>query len=87
MYKCELLFVSLGAKIKHYRLINGVSGRDLGRMIGVSQQQISRYENGVSPLSFYVLSEILKSLNLEESDMNIFFDDIKEYFLTSLNNK
>lgn len=71
---------SLLEKIKHYRLICGLSGNELGRMIGVSQQQISRYENGISPLSFYMLNKILKSFELDNTEINSFFDEFKVCF-------
>ncbi|MGX4743122.1 helix-turn-helix domain-containing protein [Providencia rettgeri] len=80
MIKSDLLIFFIGKKIKHYRLTRGLSGNELGRMIGVSQQQISRYENGVSTLSFYMLNKILKSFELDNSEINVFFDEVKVYF-------
>ncbi|RXN69655.1 XRE family transcriptional regulator [Providencia rettgeri] len=80
MKEGELLLFFIGKKIKHYRLTCGLSGYNLGRKIGVSQQQISRYENGVSSLSFHMLNKILLSLNLDDSEIDCFFDEFKNYF-------
>ncbi|MEQ4664223.1 helix-turn-helix transcriptional regulator [Providencia rettgeri] len=87
MIESDLLILFVGKKIKNYRLACGFSGNELGRMIGVSQQQISRYENGMNPLNFCMLNKILKSLNLDNDEINSFFDEFKVYFYNNSNKR
>lgn len=42
---------NIGRKIKRLRQEYKISGADLARVIGISQQQLSRYENGLSDIS------------------------------------
>ncbi|WP_272675743.1 helix-turn-helix domain-containing protein [Providencia sp. PROV146] len=42
---------NIGKKIKLLRSEYQLSGSDLARIIGISQQQLSRYENGLSDIS------------------------------------
>ncbi|QBY42197.1 helix-turn-helix transcriptional regulator [Arsenophonus nasoniae] len=37
----------LGRKIKKIRKYNGMTGKELSVNLGISQQQLSRYENGI----------------------------------------
>ncbi|EKT58848.1 fimbrial operon regulator [Providencia rettgeri Dmel1] len=41
-----------------------ITGKDLGAMLNVSQQQISRYENGVTNITVGMLNEILNILDV-----------------------
>ncbi|EJD6501375.1 helix-turn-helix transcriptional regulator [Providencia rettgeri] len=36
-----------------------ITGKDLGMMLNVSQQQISRYENGITKITVTLLNDIL----------------------------
>lgn len=52
----------IGANLKHEREIRGLTQTDLGRALGVSYQQIQKYENGKSRLStasLYLISNFL----------------------------
>ncbi|EKT60254.1 helix-turn-helix domain-containing protein [Providencia burhodogranariea] len=42
---------NIGEKIKLLRSEYKLSGSDLAKIIGISQQQLSRYENGLSDIS------------------------------------
>ncbi|MEX6120480.1 helix-turn-helix domain-containing protein, partial [Providencia hangzhouensis] len=42
---------NIGKKIKKLRLKYNLSGSNLAKVIGISQQQLSRYENGQSDIS------------------------------------
>ncbi|QXA58874.1 helix-turn-helix domain-containing protein [Providencia rettgeri] len=55
----ELIFI---------RRNKGLSGSELGKKIGVSQQQISRYERNVSRLDFGSLIYLLHHLDMPLSD-------------------
>ncbi|MTC10772.1 helix-turn-helix domain-containing protein, partial [Providencia stuartii] len=43
--------IIVGKKIKRYRKEMNLTAEELGRYIGVSQQQISRYESGVNHIN------------------------------------
>lgn len=45
-----------------------ISGTEMGRLIHVSQQQVSRYENGKTNLTIEVLSNYLTILNISWID-------------------
>ena len=70
IYERRGVFIFLLKVIKHYRLTCGLSGYNLRRKFGISQQQISRYENGVGSLSFHMLNKIL---HLDDSEIVYFF--------------
>lgn len=60
----ELLFI-MGTEIKRLRLKKNLTGNELGELIGLSQQQISRYERGTNSISMVKLIDILYVLDVE----------------------
>ncbi|HEM7168390.1 TPA: helix-turn-helix transcriptional regulator, partial [Providencia stuartii] len=50
--------IIVGKKIKRYRKEMNLTAEELGRYIGVSQQQISRYESGVNHINIDFLSQL-----------------------------
>jgi transcriptional regulator with XRE-family HTH domain len=65
----------LGLKIKQIRQQAGLSQERLAEMVGVTFQQIQKYENGQTTLNIIKLQQIAKALNLPVND---FFQDIPE---------
>lgn len=61
----QLLRKNIGLFIRELRVNNFLTGAQLGKLINVSQQQISRYENGVTSISIETLSNILQVLGSE----------------------
>lgn len=59
---------ALGVEISRLRRERSLTGKELGKLIGVSQQQISRYENGVCDMPFITLCKLLHSLNVSLDD-------------------
>lgn len=53
----------IGNELAHMRKNKGISGAELGKILGFSQQQISRYENGVTRLDFGTLLFFLFKLD------------------------
>ncbi len=54
--------VLIGGRIRNIRKSKGISGAQLGKMLQLSQQQISRYERGINQISvdcLYKISMIL----------------------------
>ncbi|EGT3611685.1 helix-turn-helix transcriptional regulator [Morganella morganii] len=49
MMKKDIAFVT-GRQLKILRKKHDISGMQLGKMLDISQQQVSRYENGMTPL-------------------------------------
>ncbi|MEI9600054.1 helix-turn-helix transcriptional regulator [Moellerella wisconsensis] len=50
---------AMGAEIARLRRNKALSGRELGSLVGLSQQQISRYENGVCEIPIVILCNLL----------------------------
>ena len=61
---------AVGAEIAELRRQKSWSGKQLGHFIGVSQQQISRYENGVCEITTNTLFSLLHHL---EISLSMFF--------------
>lgn len=57
-----------GEFIRMIRIQKGLSGTELGKLIGVSQQQISRYERGYNTLSLSDFAFILSVMNVSLLD-------------------
>lgn len=64
MYEKENFNKSVGSFLKNNRNLSGLSGQEVSKLMRLSQQQISRYENGQSSLTVYQLSMYLKVLDL-----------------------
>lgn len=67
------LSIQLGRKIKHLRLLRGLTQTQLGEKVGVSYTQIQRYENGSNQVLVSKLCEIAEALSI---DVLNFFTDI-----------
>lgn len=63
---------NIGKKIKKLRLKYNLSGSNLAKVIGISQQQLSRYENGQSDISTSKIMIISIYFNV---DISYFFDE------------
>lgn len=59
--------------LKSSRLEKSLTGSDLGKLLNLSQQQISRYENGLSAISINSLDIYLKALGKNWVD---YFDSV-----------
>lgn len=56
--------VIIGRRLKALRLKHALNGMQLGKILGISQQQVSRYENGVTTLSIDTIVIICLYFNL-----------------------
>jgi transcriptional regulator with XRE-family HTH domain len=61
--------VELGLKIKQLRQQAGLSQEALAEMVGVTFQQVQKYENGHTTLNVLKLQHIAKALNVSVSDI------------------
>lgn len=67
--KPDPLDVALGGRIRAKRLADGMSQTDLARAIGVTFQQIQKYENGHNRLSFGRTVRIAAALKTTVADL------------------
>ncbi|WP_375657076.1 helix-turn-helix domain-containing protein [Bartonella sp. CM120XJJH] len=65
--------ISIGKKIRHRRISMGLSQKELGNHLGVSFQQIQKYEKGSNRVSAGCLLEIAKKLDVP---VNFFYADL-----------
>lgn len=59
----------LGEQIKKYRKKAGLTQKQLGEKLGISQQQIAQYENGKRVPKIDALIKIANALNAKFSDL------------------
>ncbi|CAG9436574.1 helix-turn-helix domain-containing protein [Providencia alcalifaciens] len=72
----ESISCYVGGLIRQSRLENGLSGRELAKLINISQQQISRYERGKTALQLDILCRLFHALNMSEYEIQRFFNQI-----------
>jgi len=65
----------LGARVRLARAERGISQTTLGESIGVTFQQIQKYERGTNRISASKLLRIAKAL---DKDISYFFNDVEE---------
>ncbi len=65
----ELDYV-IGANIRYYRELSGLTQKSLADCLGVTFQQIQKYENGVNRVSAVRLWEVAKILR---KDIGVFY--------------
>lgn len=59
LIKLDAFDKKIGCFIKNKRKKMDITGKDLGVILNVSQQQISRYENGITKITVTLLNDIL----------------------------
>lgn len=71
----------IGNFIRKNRITKGLTGKELARRMGLSQQHISRYENGKCSFNFVYIYKFLNILDKSFSDFTqevlYGYDDIK----------
>jgi transcriptional regulator with XRE-family HTH domain len=64
---------AIGRKIRQRRLQLGLSQEELAESLGISYQQVQKYENGISQLTIRRLQQITRRLSVE---MDYFLKDL-----------
>ncbi|WP_272682177.1 helix-turn-helix domain-containing protein [Providencia sp. PROV129] len=59
LIRADVFNKKIGCFIKNKRKKMDITGKDLGMILNVSQQQISRYENGITKITVTLLNDIL----------------------------
>lgn len=54
---------ALGAKVRKFRELAGLSQTELGEKLGVSYQQVQKYERGISRMNVDTLLRLAKALD------------------------
>ncbi len=60
--ECSKIDAHVGGQVRRRRLMAGITQEDVGKVLGVSFQQIQKYENGANRISagrLYVLANLL----------------------------
>ncbi|CAK9887182.1 MAG: hypothetical protein XXXJIFNMEKO3_LKCDNKCA_00130 (plasmid) [Candidatus Erwinia impunctatus] len=70
----------IGFEIKKRRKALYISGAQLATHLGISQQQISRYERGINQPSVIMMMRIFSSLEMSESEIIKFFEPLIELY-------
>lgn len=65
--------VTIGAKINQMRIAQGMTRQELARRIGVTHQQLQKYERGVNRITASRLVDIARELGVEVTS---FFKDM-----------
>ena len=58
----------VGEKIRTFRIVSGLTQEDLGKKIGVTFQQIQKYEKGQNNISLSRLHNIALAMNIDIVD-------------------
>nr|WP_181375448.1 helix-turn-helix transcriptional regulator [Pectobacterium carotovorum]ALG88446.1 transcriptional regulator, y4mF family [Pectobacterium carotovorum] len=58
----------VGAFIRQRRVAQNLTGTELGRIMHLSQQQISRYERGANSITLYQLNQFILTLGVTWED-------------------
>lgn len=64
VFDTDHLDVEIGARVRHIRKMRGLSQSDLGHAIGVTFQQIQKYERGSNRISSSALILIARALEV-----------------------
>lgn len=64
----KLLNIKAGQFLKSSRINKGMTGQELGHFLSVSQQQVSRYENGKNKLTIEMLNLMFNHLDISWKD-------------------
>lgn len=54
----------VGNYLRQKRIENDMTGAEVSELLNVSQQQVSRYENGINTISFSLILLFLMKLNI-----------------------
>ncbi|EUC97009.1 MULTISPECIES: helix-turn-helix domain-containing protein [Providencia] len=83
----ELFSRAIADEIACLRRNKLLSGRQLGSLIGISQQQISRYENGICEITLSTLCLLLHYLEISLESFFFFVSKRIEAELSGLNSE
>lgn len=74
----EILNTYIGLFFKYHRKNLRMSGKTLSKKINISQQQISRYENGKSVVNLTTAINLCYHLDIDILEFSAFIDSLKK---------
>lgn len=77
----------IGKKIAYYRAMNGYTLSELAEIIGISQQQQSRYERGINRVSLDRLYQYARAFDICLSQFFILDEDEQKEMKTKIIDK
>ncbi|BDR98029.1 helix-turn-helix domain-containing protein [Proteus mirabilis] len=75
----KIFCYSIGYELFLLRQRNSMTGAELGKLLNISQQQISRYERGINKIPIDILFHILNIFDISISD---FFEKVSKRVIT-----
>ncbi len=75
----ESVDILVGGRIRFYRIINGISQGELARAIGLTFQQVQKYEKGVNRIAPSRLVRVAKILKVQAHDFFPTEDDLRSF--------
>ncbi|OAT25703.1 helix-turn-helix domain-containing protein [Proteus myxofaciens] len=78
----DSLNLFIGSYFKRNRKLKKISGKQLGTMLNLSQQQISRYENGNTPFTIELMIKLSEILNINTIEL---FRNIEKWLIKNKN--
>ena len=79
--KAQAIDKHIGQKLKHLRIMRGLSQRTLGQIVDVSLQQIHKYEDGSNSISSNKLSIFAEALKVP---ITYFFKQKHKHFVEGI---
>ena len=76
-HRSREFFKYLGNRLKYFRILNKYSQEHIAQILGVTFQQIQKYESGANsiPLEKFILFAKILNLSLEELLGNLFYPE------------
>ncbi|MEQ4657456.1 helix-turn-helix domain-containing protein [Providencia manganoxydans] len=75
----------IGKTLKVKRQKIGMTGKEIGSLLKLSQQQISRYESGRTPFNVDVLFNFFFALRMEAEEISLIFSAMTYIYNDTLN--
>lgn len=69
--------IKIGKLLREERILRGISQNDVGKSIGISFQQMQKYETGKNRVS---LGSLMKMLEYMDSDISNFISQLKNNY-------
>lgn len=73
----------LGKLFRLRRKEQKISELELSKLLGISQQQVSRYENGITNFNIIILFKFFSALNMNSKEVEGVFNELKGFYSDS----
>lgn len=70
----------LGKLFRLRRKEQKISELELSKLLGISQQQVSRYENGLTNFNIIILFKFFSALNMNSKEVEGIFNELKGFY-------